>query len=90
LRDFIEHYSESDLKLLAFTADHLEPLLRGTMVDNKLAILANRDPLLNGVVFGPDILDKLMDYMSALTDDAARNLKNTVPSRVPSGLPVDR
>jgi hypothetical protein len=30
-----------------------------------------------------------MDYLLALTDDAARNLSRTVPIRVPSGLPVD-
>jgi len=31
-----------------------------------------------------------MQYMSALTDDRARNLSRVVPVRVPSGLPVDR
>jgi hypothetical protein len=33
-------------------------------------------------------VDKLMSYMSALTDDDARNLARLVPDRVPSGLPV--
>jgi len=46
--------------------------------------------LLNGVVLTPEIVDALMDYMSALTDDAARNLSRLVPPRVPSRLPVDR
>jgi hypothetical protein len=57
---------------------------------NATDILAQRDPLLEGVVFGSDIVDRLMDYMSALTDDAARNLSRVVPVRVPSRLPVDR
>jgi hypothetical protein len=30
-----------------------------------------------------------MNYMTALTDDRARNLNGLVPHRVPSGLPVD-
>ena len=90
LRAFIEHYSESDQKLLAFDVGQLEPALRGTLVDNASAVLAQRDPLLTGVVLSDDLVDKLMDYMQALTDDAARNLRRTVPHRVPSGLPVGR
>jgi cytochrome c peroxidase len=90
LRAFIEHYSESDKKLFAFTDGHLEPLLRGTMLENKRAILAQRDTLLNGVVLTDELVGKLMDYVLALTDDRARNLSHVVPSRVPSGLPVDR
>ena len=55
-----------------------------------LAILANRDPLLAGVVIPDDLVDKLMDYMHALTDNAARDLAKSVPARVPSRLPIDR
>jgi len=90
LRAFIGHYSESDTRLLSYNVDQLEPALRGTLLDNQSAILAQRDTLLNGVVFGDDILNKLMDYMSALTDEAARNLSKSVPARVPSRLPIDR
>jgi cytochrome c peroxidase len=67
LRDFVDHYSESDQKLLA-----------------------QRDTLLAGVVLTQDLVDKLMDYMQALTDNAARNLSRVVPARVPSRIPVDR
>jgi cytochrome c peroxidase len=74
LREFIEHYSESHLKLLAFDPSGLD----------------RRDPILDGVVLPDEIVDKLMDYMSALTDDAARRMKHIAPSRVPSSLPVDR
>jgi hypothetical protein len=31
-----------------------------------------------------------MDYMSALTDNAARDLSKSVPKTVPSGLKIDR
>jgi len=88
LRAFIEHYSESDTKLLAFDANSLDPLLRTTLQPNQTAILANRDPLLAGVVLTPDVVDKLMAYMSALTDPSARDLSHLIPQRVPSGLPV--
>ena len=90
LREFIEHYSESHLKLLAFDPSRLEPRLRGTLVPNAADILARRDPILDGVVLPPDVVDKLMDYMSALTDNAARSMKHVAPGRVPSHLPVDR
>jgi cytochrome c peroxidase len=90
LRAFVEHYSESDKKLLAYDPSQLESALRGTVLDNATAILVQRDTLLDGVVFSPTIAERLMQYMSALTDDRARNLSRVVPARVPSGLPVDR
>jgi cytochrome c peroxidase len=90
LRAFIEHYSESHKKLMEFDPGQLEPALRGTLVANAANVLANRDPILDGVVLPADIVDKLMEYMSALTDDAARTLRTVAPQRVPSGLPVSR
>jgi cytochrome c peroxidase len=90
LREFVEHYSESDVKLLAFDPTRLEPALRLTMVNNAADVLQQRDTLLAGVVLTDDLVDKLMAYMGALTDDAARDLSRSVPVRVPSGLEVDR
>jgi cytochrome c peroxidase len=89
LRAFVEHYSESDTKLLTFNAMTLDESLRGTLQATAPAILLQRDPLLDGVVLTPDVVDKLMAYMSALTDDAARDLTHLIPLRVPSGLPVE-
>ncbi len=90
LRAFVEHYSESDKKLRDYDPSQLEPALQGTLLGNATAILAQRDTLLDGVVFSSEIAERLMQYMSALTDDRARNLSRVVPTRVPSGLPVDR
>jgi cytochrome c peroxidase len=90
LRDFVDHYSESDQKLLAYDDGQLEPALRGSVLLNATEILAQRDTLLAGVVLTQDLVDKLMDYMQALTDNAARNLSRVVPARVPSRIPVDR
>jgi cytochrome c peroxidase len=86
LRDFVAHYSESHLKLQNFDAMTVEPALRGTLQPTASAILAQRDTLLKGVVFDADIVDRLMDYMAALTDPDARNLSHLTPPRVPSKL----
>jgi cytochrome c peroxidase len=90
LRGFIDHYSESHLKLRNFDPTTLEPLLQGSLVLNFDAVIANRDTILNGVVLPPTIVDQLTTFMTALTDPAARDLGRTIPSAVPSGLPVDR
>ena len=90
LRGFIEHYSQSDLKLQAFDPSPLEPALRSTVIPTTAQILVQRDTLLNGVVLTPEIVDALMEYMHVLTDDAARHLDRLVPYSVPSRLPVDR
>ena len=90
LRDFVAHYSESDLKLMAFDGSTLDPDLRATLLPNQEAVLAQRDTLLKGVVLTPELIDRLTTYMQALTDNAARDLTRLVPERVPSRLPVDR
>lgn len=90
LRGFIEHYSESDVKLRAFDPSPLEPALQGTVLANAEDIIASRDTLIVGVVLPDAVVDALMAYMAALTDPAARNLSRLAPNRVPSGLPVDR
>jgi cytochrome c peroxidase len=89
LRDFIDHYSESDLKLRAYDVNQLEVLLRPTMRPTVEQILATRDPLLQGVVFPAQVVDEVTEFMRALTDPGARNLRRLTPDRVPSGLPVD-
>jgi len=89
LRDFIDHYSESDLKLRSYDVSQLEPVLRPTLLATAEDILATRDPLLEGVVFPAQVVDEVTEFMKALTDPAARDLRKLVPRRVPSGLPVD-
>jgi cytochrome c peroxidase len=89
LREFIAHYSESDVKLRSFDPSTLEPLLRGTLLPTAEAILATRDTILNGVVLPDALVDQLTVFMGALTDPAARHLGQLIPGRVPSGLPID-
>jgi cytochrome c peroxidase len=88
LQGFIEHYSQSDVKLETYDPSQLEPALRGTLLNNTTGVLAQRDTLLNGVVLTPQLVTSLVAYMSALTDPAARNLSRLAPKHVPSGLPV--
>ena len=89
LFDFVDHYSESDIKLHEYDVSQLEPLLRGTVIDNVDEVLAHRDPLLDGVVFPKSVLADVTTFMTALTDDDARDLADIAPAGVPSGLPVD-
>ncbi|MEP6573393.1 MAG: cytochrome c peroxidase [Gemmatimonadota bacterium] len=89
LRAFVDHYSESDVKLHNFDPTQLEPLLRSTVLPTADQILATRDPLLAGVFFQPQTIDEVTEFMKALTDPAARNLSALTPARVPSGLSVD-
>jgi cytochrome c peroxidase len=95
LRAFVDHYSDSHLKLEEFLASRdpnvnlLEPLLRNTLLPTLNEILATRDPLLTGVFFPPQVVDEVTEFMKALTDPSARNLQHITPERVPSGIPVD-
>ncbi|HET7468063.1 MAG TPA: cytochrome c peroxidase [Gemmatimonadales bacterium] len=89
LRAFVDHYSESDVKLRSFGISALEPLLQPTLQPTADAILASRDTLLNGVVFPTQTIDEVTAFMLALTDPAARDLSHAVPASVPSGLPID-
>lgn len=89
LRDFIAHYSESDIKLRNYSVLQLEPLLHGSLQPTLAGILATRDTLLDGVVFDDQTIDEVTAFMRALTDPAARTLAWAVPQRVPSGLPLD-
>jgi cytochrome c peroxidase len=90
LRAFIDHYNDSTKKLLEYDVTQLEPSLQGTLVPNSIQILSTRDTIIDPVTFPDSITDRLMSFMSALTDERARNLSSIVPDRVPSGLPVDR
>ncbi len=89
LREFVAHYSESDVKLRDFDITKLEPLLQATVLPTLTDILATRDPLLDGVVFPDQVIDEVTEFMKALTDPAARNLQRIMPGRVPSGLSID-
>jgi cytochrome c peroxidase len=86
LRGFVDHYSESDVKLANYDVNQLDPLLRGTLLQTTADILATRSGALNNLVLTPQQIDDLTAYLLALTDPHARNLKSLTPVHVPSGL----
>ena len=83
LLDFIDHYSESADKLLAYDVTQLHESLWSTLVDNADAVLATRDPLLEGVAFPPSVVSDLTEFMLSLTDEAARDIEHVAPVRLP-------
>lgn len=89
LFDFLDHYSESEVKLHEYDAGQLEPALQGTVLHNFEDIMRTRDPLLDGVVFRKKIFMDLESFMLALTDEAVFDLDSVRPSSVPSGLSID-
>jgi cytochrome c peroxidase len=90
LRDFVDHYSESDIKLRNYNRSQIERLLRNTVIDNVDAVLANRSGRLDDLVFTDSVTNEITKFLEALTDPRARFLEGLIPFRVPSGLPVDR
>ncbi len=89
LRSWVDHYSQSDVKLRAYDPNQLEPLLRNTLQPTTTDILATLDFKLKTLVLAPATVDDITEFLKALTDPAARNLGQFVPVSVPSGLPVD-
>ena len=88
LHDFVDHYSESDVKLANYDVRQIDPSLRSTLLPNTADVLATRSGALNGLVLTPQQIDDLTAYLRALTDPSARHLNGLMPGRVPSGLPV--
>ena len=89
LRTWVDHYSQSDVKLRAYDPNQLEQLLRPTLQPTSTAILQTRDTRLRDLVIPAETVDQITEFLKALTDPASRDLQRVVPARVPSGLPVD-
>jgi hypothetical protein len=68
----------------------MEPLLQGQILDHNLeAILETRSPLIENLSFDRETAGSLAEFMTALTDERSRNVMHMLPTRVPSGLPID-
>jgi cytochrome c peroxidase len=89
LRSWVDHYSQSDIKLRNYSPSQLEPLLQGTLQPTASDILVTRDTRLATLVMKPAQVDAITEFLKALTDPAARDLSRFVPVAVPSGLAVD-
>ena len=89
LRAWVDHYSQSDVKLRNYDPSQLEPLLQNTLLPTASDILLTRDTRLRNLVIPPETVDQITEFLKALTDPASRDLRRFVPARVPSGLSVD-
>ena len=89
LRAWVDHYSQSDVKLRAYDVSQLEPLLRSTLQPTTAGILQTRDTRLRTLVIPSETVDQITEFLKALTDPASRDLGRFVPTRVPSGLTID-
>jgi len=90
LRGFVEHYNNVDSTLHAYDINQVDLILRPTLLDNYDEILLTRDTLLLPIRLDGETVDNLIEFLKALTDESARDLTHVTPSRVPSGLSVDR
>ena len=92
LKSFVEHYNDVDARLLEYDiASHVaDAELWPTLLKNFGAILVNRDTLLLSIRFDEATTMDLVEFLHALTDEAARDLRRVIPEKVPSGLPIDR
>lgn len=90
LREFIAHYRDPAGTLASYNVNQLEPALRASRVNNDAQLLATLDGSVRFITLTPQNIDDLTDFLKSLTDPAARNMAAKVPSRVPSGLVVDR
>lgn len=89
LRGWVDHYSQSTTKLQSYDVTQLEPLLRTTLQPTAADILATRDFKLKTLVLDAQTVDDITEFLKSLTDPAARDLRQFVPARVPSGLSID-
>ena len=92
LRSFVEHYDDVDARLLEYdiASNVADAELWPTLLENFGTILVNRDTLLTSIRFDEGVAMDIVEFLHALTDDAARDMRGVIPDRVPSGLPIDR
>jgi cytochrome c peroxidase len=90
LLDFVKHYSAADAQLRAYDRSQIERLLRNQFVANTEDIIATRSGRLDDVLFTDTEAELITKFLLTLTDPRARDLRSSIPFRVPSGLPVER
>jgi cytochrome c peroxidase len=88
----VRHYIDTEAALRTFDQSQLRDDLRGTYLSNP----ATLDEMAASISFRVDPpLDlsdgevaEIVSFLKALTDPAANDLGATIPTSVPSGLPV--
>lgn len=88
----VRHYLDPSAALRSYDASQLRDDLRGSVVTDPAsldAMAATLDPSVRSplALSDAEVADMVV-FLRSLTDPAARNLAHTIPSTVPSGLPV--
>ncbi|MCR9245567.1 MAG: cytochrome-c peroxidase [bacterium] len=88
LTAMVRHYTDPARRLREYdlAAQVADTALLGTQIDNEAAVLANLSPRLAGP--RPFDVDAVVTFLGALTADSTTTLGTTIPTRVPSGLPL--
>jgi cytochrome c peroxidase len=93
LEDVVQHYDNVPRALRSYDVSRHAPALSDSYhgddatVDDVLATLDHR--VRAPLDLTEEQMDDLVAFLKSLTDPAARDLRSLVPSRVPSGLPVE-
>ncbi len=88
LESFVGHYTDPARRLREYDifANVRDPDLTGTLVDNRELLLQNLDRRLRGA--RPFDVAAVVAFLGALTADSARDMRDLIPTSVPSGIPV--
>lgn len=91
LRDAVKHHLDPEYALYHYNAGQLEESLISTyQEDANPDVLDKLDPLLSRPIkLDKKQMDQLMAFLKSLTDPAAKDLRNTIPESVPSGLSLN-
>jgi cytochrome c peroxidase len=93
LDEVVNHYRNKAASTNGFTGQNMVQAadLAGTLLPTQ-GVLQNPSQLFLNVPgnLTPQQVADIVAFLSALTDPAAVNRMNEVPTAVPSGLPVDR
>ncbi|MGB0386949.1 MAG: cytochrome-c peroxidase [Ardenticatenaceae bacterium] len=93
LEDVVRHYSDVETALYNYDPTQLDPNLQAAYHDaEKVApqILQTLDPLVaTPLDLSDEEVQQLLAFLEGLTSPSAMDLAHTIPSSVPSGLPLD-
>lgn len=88
LEDAVKHHLSPSKFLKSYDISQIEPELRDTLVTKVNGELIKTMDLPEKTKLSSQEFEKLMSFISSLTDPNSLSLSKTVPDSVPSGLPL--
>lgn len=92
LEGVIRHHTEPAKALRSYDLSQLDARLAETHQGSEMMIeriLQTLDPTVESMALSDDEIQQLLAFLAALSSPSAQDLATTIPSRVPSGLPLD-